>query len=112
VEVNKLVPFASIVISEDSTAALDAMINGKPLIHSHFATSQPTMPFVDYGAALPGYCKEGLIESILRIIAFNDTEAQVFLAGQIDFLRDYAGPCDGNATNRFVDFVGKIICNH
>ena len=109
-DVHDLFPRASLVITEDSSAGLDAMFAGKPLIHAHFAESTPTMPFVDYGAALPGFTNDQLVESILRADDLDEVEAQVFLRGQIDFIRDFAGLCDGSSGKRFVDFVKEILC--
>ena len=108
--VQELVPHASLIITEDSSAGLDALFAGKPVVHAHFVESAPVIPFVEYGAALPGFTKEQLVESILRISAFDYEQAQGFLAGQVQFIRDFAGLCDGNAGKRFVQYVSEIIC--
>lgn len=108
--VHELIPHASLVITEDSSAGLDALFAGKPLVHAHFAESAPAMPFVEYGAALSGFTREQLVESILCISALDYKQTQGFLAGQIEFIRDFAGPCDGNAGKRFVQYVGEIVC--
>lgn len=105
----ELLPAASIVIAEDSTAGMDAMLYGKPLVHAHFAASIPVVPFVEYRAALPGFSKEELIASLLYAQSVSAGLLSLH-SGQIDFLRDFAGPLDGNATNRFVAFVREIAC--
>lgn len=108
--VHDLFPLASLVVTEDSSAGLDAMFAGKPLIHAHFAENRPTMPFVDYGAALPGFSSDQLVDSVLRAEVLGEVEAQIFLRGQINFVQDFAGLCDGEAGKRFVDFVEEILC--
>lgn len=108
--IQELITRAALVITEDSTAGLDAMFAGKLIVHAHLAECLPTMPFVDYGAALPGFSKEQLIDSLLRAGTLRYSESQKYLPGQISFLSDYAGICDGGACDRFVEFVGNQLC--
>jgi hypothetical protein len=104
-----LINGANLVISEDSTAGMEVMFWGKLLVHAHFAESNPTMPFVKYGAALPGFSKEQLLASITQISSLDYAEAQKFLSGQVSFLKDFAGLCDGRSAARFVDFVSDVL---
>lgn len=98
-----------VVITEDSTAGMDAMRAGAILVHAHLADSKPVMPFVDYGAALPGFSGEELRRSLARAVA----EPEIVLASQRQgrerFLDDFAGPRDGRSTERFVQFVKKTL---
>ncbi|NJR74919.1 MAG: hypothetical protein HC773_17345 [Scytonema sp. CRU_2_7] len=107
--VQSLLPRASIVISEDSTAGLEAMFFGKVVIYAHFADSQPVMPFVNYGAALPGYSPEEIWDSLQRGQQLTTIEQNNILQGQINFLRDYTGPCDGNAHQRISAFISSVL---
>jgi hypothetical protein len=43
---------ARLVISEDSTAGLEAIMCERPLLHVHYASSPYTIPFQEYGVAL------------------------------------------------------------
>ncbi len=95
---------ASLVFTEDSTAGLEAMFWGKPLVHVHFAPSEPTLPLVDYGAALPGRCAVTLADSIARA-EMTPAATAGMLDGQRRFLRDFAGPCDGHAADRVRAFL-------
>jgi hypothetical protein len=103
--VMQLLPQARVVISEDSTAGLEAMFFGKPLIHAHFCESTPALKFVENQAALPGFSPEMLLESLKQVAALTDSEQQTYLAAQIAFLRDQLGPCDGQAGARVTEFV-------
>lgn len=100
---------AGVVIAEDSTAGMDAMMGGRVVVHAHFAESKPVMPFVDYGAALPGFNVGQLQESLRGAVALNATEAAEMRAGQQRFLDDFAGPRDGHASRRFAAFVESVL---
>lgn len=107
--VQSLMPRASIVISEDSTTGLEAMFFGKVIIHAHFADSPPVMPFVNYGAALPGFSPEEIWNSLQRGQQLTTIEQNNLLQGQINFLRNYSGPCDGNSLQRFSSFISSVL---
>lgn len=95
---------AGVVITEDSSAGMDAMLAGRALVHAHFAASPPVVPFVAYGAARPGFTAPQLCES-LALPAPGDSQH----AGQQRFLDDFAGPRDGSAHRRFAEFVEEVL---
>jgi UDP-N-acetylglucosamine 2-epimerase len=107
--VHALLPQASVVISEDSTAGLEAMFFGKRVIHAHFASSLPTVSFVESGAALPGYSPEQLQESLTQIDRLTDTEQATLLEGMRQFLTECVGSLDGQATERVISFISDIV---
>ena len=108
-----LVPLAQVVVTEDSTAGLDAMFHGKPLVHAHFAESDPIMPFVSFGAALPGFSKEMLVDSLRKVKTLTPVELQRMLKGQLDFIRQFAGPLDGQGAMRVASFIINVASqNH
>lgn len=104
-----LIEHAGLVVSEDSTAGMDAMVCGKIVVHAHFAPCAPTLPMVAYGAALPGFSPEELAESLKRAMALTDADRCGMKAAQKRFLTDFAGPLDGNATERFREFVAAVV---
>jgi hypothetical protein len=107
--VQSLLPQASLVISEDSTAGLEAMFWGKLLIHAHFAACKPTLPFAAYGAALPAYSAE-LLQSALEHAPFlTAIERDRMLEGQRHFATDYAGLCDGQAHERMLALISEVM---
>ncbi len=55
------------VVTEDSTAGLDALLLDKPLVHAHFADSPPVIPFAAFDAALPAFSPEQLEASLYRL---------------------------------------------
>ncbi|MFP4500596.1 MAG: hypothetical protein ACLFTT_06305 [Candidatus Hydrogenedentota bacterium] len=105
----QLFPAASVVISEDSTAGMEAMLLGKPVVHAHFAPAPPTMAFVDYDAALPGFNPLELAESIVTAENLDEAAQKAMLAGQRRFIEDHAGPCDGKAAERVREFILEIL---
>jgi len=102
-----LIKNSKAVISEDSTAALEAMFFGKPIIHVHFAQSYPVLKLVKYGAALPGFSQKQLFDSIEKIEkrSFNENK---MLKGQINFIKDYAGPLTGTQKN-IINFIKEVV---
>lgn len=100
---------ACVVISEDSTAGMEAMFHGKPLVHAHFARSRPTVPFTDQGAALPGFSAGQLRDSLSRAAALGEAQRRELCEAQREFLRQQAGECGGNATRRCADFVLDML---
>jgi hypothetical protein len=104
-----LLPHANIVISEDSTAALEAMFFGKIVIHAHFASSPPILPLIEYAAALPADSPE-MLHASLRVAKTLTTSAKTsMLRGQHNFIGDYAGPLDGQACQRVTTLITEVM---
>jgi Capsule polysaccharide biosynthesis protein len=104
----ELLPAARLVITEDSTAGLDAMFRGKVLIHAHFAPSPPVMPFGQYGAAFAATSAALLQTALQQAQHLTQTQANRLLQGQHQFLKDYVGVCDGQATQRVATLVYDV----
>lgn len=105
----ELIPSASIIITEDSTAGLEAMFWGKIVIHAHFSTVAPVIGFVRDGAALSGFSKAALIDAIERAFRLSTQEKAQMLEAQRKLVSDLAGSCDGRAAQRVTDFIVEII---
>jgi len=103
-----LLPQARVVITEDSTAGLEAMLFGKPLVHAHFAPSAPTAAFSEHGAALPALTHEGLGEALARMEAFSDADCAAMHAHQRRYLEAHAGPLDGGAMPRVAEALRAL----
>ncbi|WP_139001993.1 UDP-N-acetyl glucosamine 2-epimerase [Hyunsoonleella aestuarii] len=67
--INELLSKSAIVITEDSTAGVEVMRFGIPLIHANFSTVEPVLPLVKEKAALKGFNEDELLHSIE--LAFN-----------------------------------------
>ncbi|MBD3882069.1 hypothetical protein IFO70_09895 [Phormidium tenue FACHB-886] len=104
-----LLPNASLVISEDSTAGLEAMFWGKRVIHAHFAACPPTVPFAAYDAALPAYSAEMLQMALAQVQQLTPVQHSQMLQGQRSFLEDYAGVCDGLAHQRILSLITEVV---
>jgi UDP-N-acetylglucosamine 2-epimerase len=108
-DILELLAHASLVIAEDSTSGLEAMFFGKVVIHAHFAQSQPVMPFVQEGAALPATSATSLHAAIQRAQRLTPIEQQQLLEGQWRCLSKQAGLCDGQSGQRVIDFVMDVL---
>lgn len=100
---------ARLAVAEDSTAGLEAMFTGTPLIHAHLAPSTPAMPFVDMNAALPGFDAKQIVASVLQADTLDPRVLGDMHAGQTAFIARFAGPDDGNAGGRLRDYVTQIL---
>ena len=100
---------SDIVISEDSTAALEAMFLGKVLIHAHFTAAPPVLPLVNYVAALPASGAKTLQTSLKVAAQLSTEDRDKMLNGQRKFIQDYAGPLDGKAQQRITALIEQTI---
>jgi hypothetical protein len=107
--VMELIRPAGLVFSEDSTSGMEAMFCGKPLVHTHFAAAPPSLPFVDYAAALPAFDTGQLKGSVATIIARDEASRGAMLSAQKRFLDDYAGPLDGQALPRILQVIEGLL---
>jgi len=104
-----LIESADVTITEDSTVGMDAMVKGRILVHAHLADSEPVMPFVEYGAALPGFSSSEIMSSLARARHLDAAGRADMHAGQQRFLDEFAGPRDGKAGERFGAFVQETV---
>ena len=100
---------ASVVITEDTTAGMEAMFDGKIIVHAHFAPTDPTVDYVGYGAALAGRSREQLRESLRNVAHLSRAGRDDMHRAQHKFLHDHAGPCDGRAEERVRSFILKVL---
>jgi hypothetical protein len=100
---------AELLITEDSTAGMDAMLLGKPLVHVHFAESAPVMPFVSFGAALPAFDEQDLVDAVRKAHCLSEDERSAMQSGQDAFLRHAVGERDGCASMRAARFVEDVL---
>ena len=100
---------ASVVITEDSTAGLEALLEAKCLIHSHFSPTEPILPFVKYNSALPGGSSSELLESLEFVKSHKNGELNFLNKGRIQFIKNFGGRLDGKSTERVVNKIIKIV---
>jgi hypothetical protein len=92
---------ASVVLTEDSSVCVDAMLQGKPLIFTHFMSCRPILPMVEYRAALDGFGRDRLLDALNKVVT-GKVDADEMFAGQQRFLEAFSGTLDGNAGARFL----------
>jgi len=72
--INELLCESTIVVTEDSTAGVEVMRFGIPVVHANFSGLEPILPLVEGQAALRGFCAEELFKNIE--FAFNLDESK------------------------------------
>jgi hypothetical protein len=97
-----VLPQASVVITEDTTAGMDAMFFRKPMVHVRFSDTAPVLPFVEYGAALPAFDSNELLASVAMVDSRGPNNRCQAMSR---FLLDHAGPCDGGAAQRLTELI-------
>ncbi len=100
-----LLPKASLVLTENSTAGLDAMFWGKILVYIHFDSSEPYMAYGTDGAALPAYSVKMLNEVLEGYAKLDAEKLKEMAIRQKEFLDKYAGPLEGNAIECIKDLI-------
>lgn len=103
--IDKLVSFATCVISEDSTAALHAMMGGKPLVQAHFVKPPPLIPVANYDAGFFATNKDELRDGIAKALNMTSDEEEKMFAGQQRFIEDFIYRLDGKSTKRTFEFL-------
>jgi len=100
---------ALVVTSFFSSAALDAVIFGKPVIALNFYKREDLVPFAQRGVAL-GVNEAGQLYQAVKQI-FEDKKLIDRLASDREsFIYDYAYKIDGGSTERVIDLI-KQLCN-
>jgi UDP-N-acetylglucosamine 2-epimerase len=99
-------PKVNLIVTEDSTAGAESMFYKLPCIHAHLAKTEPVLPLVKYGSALPGNTKDKLKESLISSFKLSKKEYEKMKKGQEYFIKDFL-PL-GNLTD-LVNFIMKNI---
>lgn len=74
--IRRLMEQARVVVTEDSSTGLDAMLAGKPLVFAHFMSCEPTLPMADYNAALPAHNPDELAAALDLSLSLSRGPAQ------------------------------------
>jgi hypothetical protein len=107
-DVISLMEASSLVIASlFSSAAMDAVILGKPLITLNIYRREDLVPFFDYGVALRATNSEEL-EKALRGISEDKDVRDMLASNRERFIKDYAYRMDGNSTGRVMDLIEEM----
>lgn len=104
-----LLPRAAVVVTEDSTAGLDALLAGRPLVQAHLCPTPPVVPFAECRAALPGFTPEQLGVSMNEALALSLRGAPAWVGGERCFIPRFAGPTDGKGVERAVEHIARVL---
>lgn len=97
-----------ILITGFSATALDAMILDKPVITVNFSGLEDPLPFAESGAAIGVYKEEDLVEGIEKGLYNEETRVKLETARR-KFVYEHAYKKDGNATERVIRLIAKMV---
>lgn len=110
IDIYTLIYFSELVITQDSTAGLEAMILDKPLITVNLTKREDRVPYSGKGAALGVYEEVDLPSAIEK--ALTDQEINLKLKiSRSAFLEEYAYKIDGKANERISSLLKYYIEN-
>lgn len=104
-KINTIVSKCDVVITEDSTAGVEALYFNVPCIHSHLAKSKPVLPLVEYGCAFQGSSKEEIINNMQKVFNLSADEKKNLKVKQLKFIKEFIPP------GKKEDLVNFIINN-
>ncbi len=97
---------ATVVVSEDSTAGLDALLAGRRVVQAHLCPTPPVVPFAREGAALPGFTPAQLRASVVHLLDGRRGPRHEAVAS---FIQRFAGRTDGRCVERAVEAIAREI---
>lgn len=110
IDIYTLIYFSDIVITLDSTVALEAMVFDKPVITLNLTKRADRVPYAASCAALGVYRAEDISAAIENV--FNDEGLRQQLAsGRKKFIYDYAYKTDGLAKERTANLMCEMTLN-
>lgn len=102
--------FCDILITLDSTVALEAMIFDKPVIIFNLTKRQDRVAYAEKGAAIAVYNDEGLAPAIKKALSDKEINSQLKI-GRDRFIEEYAYKLDGKAAERISSLIKEYIEN-
>ncbi|KPK39363.1 MAG: hypothetical protein AMJ78_08630 [Omnitrophica WOR_2 bacterium SM23_29] len=108
IDIYTLISLSELVITLDSTVALEEMIFDKPVITFNLTKRQDRVPYAKKGAAVGVYKVEDLPLAIERTL-FDRTTIEQLRLGRKAFVEEYAYKIDGKATERITNIVKHYV---
>ena len=96
---------SDLLITKDSTTAMEAIVLNKPLLILNLGGNPDRIDYVEKGVSLGVYSESDLLPSIKQLLD-ND---QNLAKNRDAFLSENLYKNDGNATDRVIKFIEKII---
>lgn len=96
-----------VIVANFSSATLDAVILGKPVIILNFFKCPDLVPYADRGVAVRVTRPEEIYSAIKRV--FDDEKLNAWLAAnRKDFIYDYAYKVDGKSNERVLALIREL----
>lgn len=84
-----LISNCSVIVTEDSTAGVEAMCYHLPCVHAHLANSEPTLPLVKYGCALSGRSTIEIVKNLQKAFNLTPNEMKILKTNQKHFIKEF-----------------------
>jgi hypothetical protein len=109
-DIYTLIFYSDLVITFNSTAGLEALFFGKPLITVNLTKGQDTVAYAGDGAALAVYRAEELTTAMHKIFSQDSLVSRLKSAGD-KFIQRYAYKTDGKAGERVTALIKEYSRN-
>lgn len=96
---------SDLLITKDSTTAMEAIALGKPLLILNLSDNPDRMDYVNKGVALGVYSKNNLLPSITQLLD-NCQDLEKYRSV---FLLENLYKNDGNSTDRVIKYIEKVL---
>lgn len=107
IDLYRLLPVCDVAVTHYSTAGLEALLFGKPLIVLNLTNRPDVFDYVAGGAALPARSEPELHSTIQNLLTNPCLSAQLLETGK-PYLTSQVGPLDGRATERVARLVLRL----
>ncbi|MFC1577313.1 CDP-glycerol glycerophosphotransferase family protein, partial [Candidatus Omnitrophota bacterium] len=99
-----LIKASTIMITWESTTALEAIALGKPVVIVNLTGRPDFVPYVQRGAAIGAYKKEDILPALQRALDDKETQDRM-MASQRQFSADWLYKVDGKASERIAELI-------
>ncbi len=103
-----LLALSDLLVTRFSTTALEAMLQGKPVIVLNFSGQPDPLPYVERGAAL-GVRDPSALPGAIRAVLEDEPTRRRLREGMARFVRDYAYRLDGRAGERVLALMEEMM---
>lgn len=109
-DINELIYLCDVLVTKNSSTALEANIIGKPVIILNLSGKPDIVNYVDEGIALGVYKESDLKTTIWRSLHDGQVIKELRLAHE-KYIEKYLYKTDGRATERVVDLIRLLLPN-
>lgn len=110
IDIYTLIYFCDVIITQDSTVALEAMVLDKPVITFNLTPREDRIPYAEKKAALGVSKSEDILPAIKKVLTDIET-ASGLKKGRAEFVKEYAYKIDGMAQERILNILKGCVRN-